>query len=84
MGVLLQGSVLRLAGHVAVGESLGHGGRGESDDQGDSEEELLHGGFSFRYRCWPGDPRFDRPAIAPFEQTGRWEGEEGLPNSLRL
>ena len=29
-------------GRVGVGELLGHGGRGESDDQGDGEKELLH------------------------------------------
>jgi hypothetical protein len=28
---------------VGVREVLGHGGRGEGDDQGDGEDELLHG-----------------------------------------
>src|SRR5262249_53423409 len=37
----------RLAGAVGVRELLGHGGRSKGDDQGDGEEDLLHGCISF-------------------------------------
>jgi hypothetical protein len=37
----------RLTGAVGVRELLGHGGRSKGDDQGDGEEDLLHGCISF-------------------------------------
>ena len=36
-----------LAGHVGVREAFGQNGRGGSHDQGDGEDELLHGGISY-------------------------------------
>jgi hypothetical protein len=49
---------------IGVREILGHGGRGEGDDQGNSEDELLHGVSPLSR---PVDPSFDRLAIAPID-----------------
>ena len=71
----------KLAGHVDVREAFGQNRRGGSHDQGDGEDELLHGCISYDRVGWLAAQIGVREAFG-HDRRGRGDDERNGENEL--